>query len=517
MSDLPQVLQLLRSSGIGTLVAAACIVVLLWLRQASVNAQVRRRSMLAVFLFAAFILLRLPLFWIDPATTNLEGEVVRNPPHQILHVLSLVLFAWALIQSALLVFVEFLLVGRLKMEIPHILSDVSLIAILFVAILAILYYETDLDVTGVFTTAGVLSIVIGLALQDTLGNVFAGLALQTERPYRVGDWIAFGDFEGVILDVSWRSTQFRTRTNDVVTVPNSTLSKESFINFSAPSRVSGRLVEIGVHYRHAPAEVKRVLLAACREVEGILDRPAPLVRLKTFGDFSITYEVKFWIRDFAAVQDIEEAYRTVVWYAFRREDIEIPFPIQIEYAADLPAPDRKAEAEHVLEQLRRVEFFAPLSEEELRTLAERTKLHEYYSNETICRENDEGDSLFLLEQGTVVVTVSKNGRQEEVARLEPPQFFGEMALATGEKRSATVRAATPVRLIVVDADDFRSIILANPDLATEISDILARRQVELLAKREALDRSLAAAHADASRQILNRIRNFFFKGTSQGA
>jgi small-conductance mechanosensitive channel/CRP-like cAMP-binding protein len=517
MRDLLETLAGVWTSGALTLLAVVSAVLLLVLQRTSGNPHVRRRSIIAVVLFAGFVLLRLLLLALDPTVTSARGEDVPNPPYQILDVLSYVLFAWAAIQAALLLLVEYLLIARLRMEIPHILSDVLLIAVLLLSILAIFYYKTELDITGVFTTAGVLSIVIGLALQDTLGNVFAGLALQTERPYRVGDWIAFGAYEGVVTDVSWRSTQFRTRSNDIVTVPNSTLSKEVFVNYSSPSRVSARLVDIGVHYRHPPAEVKRVLLAACREVEGVLDRPAPLVRLKTFGDFSITYEVKFWIRDFPAVQDIEEAYRTVVWYAFRREGIEIPYPIQVEYGADLPPEDGAEQAGRVLEQLRGVEFFSPLSESELRTLAERTKLHEYYQNETICRQDDEGDSLFVLEQGTVVVTVSKNGRQEEVARLEPPHFFGEMALCTGEKRTATVRAATPVRLLVVDADDFRSIILANPDLAAKISDILARRQVELLAKREALDRSLAAAHADASRQILHRIRNFFFKGTSQGA
>jgi small-conductance mechanosensitive channel len=515
MGDLLEVVSGLWTSGAATSVAAPIAVLLLVLQRTSSNPHVRRRALIAVALFVAFAVVRLPLLWLEPTTAGPDGAAVPNPPHQILDVLSWVLFAWAVIQSVLLLLVEHLLVGRLKMEIPHILSDVLLIAVLFVSILAIFYYKTDLDITGVFTTAGVLSIVIGLALQDTLGNVFAGLALQTERPYHVGDWISFGAFEGVVMDVSWRSTQFRTRSNDIVTVPNSTLSKEVFVNYSSPSRVSARLVDIGVHYRHPPAEVKRVLLAACREVEGILERPAPLVRLKTFGDFAITYEVKFWIRDYAAVQDLEEAFRTVVWYAFRRENIEIPFPIQVEYGAPLETEDEGAQAERVLEQLRGVEFFTPLSESELRTLAERTRLHDYYQNETICRQEDEGDSMFVLEQGTVVVTVSKNGKQEEVARLEPPHFFGEMALCTGERRTATVRAATPVRLLVVDADDFRSIILANPDLASKISDILARRQVELMAKREALDRSIAAAQADASRQILHRIRNFFFKGVSQ--
>jgi len=507
MPELPRFLDALQGSGVGYALAAACILGLLVLRQFSSEPAVRRRAIVAVLLFLLFAALRLSL--------RLLGSTAAapTPPYQVVEVLSLIVFALALIQGLTLLLVDFLLVARFKLEIPRILSDVTLIAVFILSTFLILYYKTDLDVTGVFTTAGVLSIVIGLALQDTLGNVFAGLSLQTERPFRVGDWISFGAFEGVITDVSWRSTQFRTRQNDVVTIPNSTLSKESFINYSLPSKVSGRLVDIGAAYGHPPAHVKRVLLSACQEVAGILDRPQPLVRLKSFAAYSITYEVKFWIKDFAAALDIEEAFRTVVWYAFRREEIEIPFPIQVEYQHEYQHGEEEADAREqmsgrVLERLRVVDFFSPLSEQELRTLAERTKVQAYF-DETICRQDEEGDSFFILDEGAVVVSVSKNGKQEEVARLEAPAFFGEMAPLTGEKRAATVRAEGSAQLLVVDRETFKSMILANPDLATLMSQIIAKRQVELLAKRAQLDKSLAAAHEETSRQILHRIRNFF--------
>jgi CRP-like cAMP-binding protein len=355
--------------------------------------------------------------------------------------------------------------------------------------------------------------VIGLALQDTLGNVFAGLSLQMERPFQVGDWISFGAFEGTVHDVSWRATQFRTRNNDLVTVPNSTLSKESFVNYSSPSRVSGRLVEIGLHYRHPPAQVKSLLIEACTQVPQILRDPKPLVRLKSFDAYSIIYQVKFWIDDFNAVLDIEEAYRTVLWYALAREGVEIPYPIQIEYQHEyrheVGEEEKIPVSARVLDRLRQVEFLEPLSNEELEELAKRTKLHGYYTNETIIRQGDEGDSFFVLDEGEVIVYVSQDGHEEEVARLTPPAPLGEMALLTGERRAATVRAATPVRLLVIDRESFKSTMLGNPNLAQAMSDIIARRQVELLAKRAELDKSLAAAQAERSRQILESIRRFF--------
>ncbi|MBA2565308.1 MAG: mechanosensitive ion channel family protein [Gemmatimonadetes bacterium] len=511
MPEAPAFLDVLRGSGAGYGLAAACVLGLLVLRGASPDPQIRRRALIATWVFVLFALLRLPLLALSPTTGDLEGKAAANPAYQVLDVISLAVFAYALIQALLLFLVDEVLVRRFRIGIPRILSDVALIAIFLVAVMAILYYQTDLDVTGIFTTAGVLSLVIGLALQDTLGNVFAGLALQTERPFNVGDWISFGTFEGMVADVSWRSTQFRTRNGDLVTVPNSTLSKETFVNHSAPTRVSGRLVEIGVGYQHAPAHVKRVLLAACAEVPQILEQPEPLVRLKTFGDFAITYEVKYWITDFAAMLDIDESYRTLLWYVFRREGIEIPFPIQVQYEPDVPkaGEERERAAEHVLERLRGVEFLSALNEDELRRLCRGTQLHDYYTGETVCRQGDDGDTFFIIDDGSVVVSVTKGGRQEEVARLSSPAFFGEMALLTGEQRTATVRAATSLRLLAVDRDAFRSIIVANPDLATSMSEILARRQVELVAKHAALDESLAASHEETSRQILARIRGFF--------
>jgi CRP-like cAMP-binding protein len=255
------------------------------------------------------------------------------------------------------------------------------------------------------------------------------------------------------------------------------------------------------------------LLEACTQVLEVLRSPAPLVRLKSFDAYSVTYQVKFWIDDFSAVLDIEEAYRSVLWYAFRREGIQIPYPIQIEYQHEyqheIGEEEKLPPSERVLDRLRQVEFLQPLSPEELETLAKRTKLHGYYTNETIIRQGDEGDSFFLLDEGEVIVSVSKDGREQEVARLHPPAPFGEMALLTGEQRASTVKAATPVRLLVIDRESFKSTVVSNPDLAAAMSDIVARRQVELLAKREALDKSLAAVQAETSRQILERIRRFF--------
>ena len=491
MAELRALLDSVQGSAIGLSLAGICVLALLLLRRFSADKRARRRALVAILLFLLFVLLQLPLLLLEATVPGPDGQPVANPLHLILHVLGLAVFALAMIQGFMLLLVELLLEGRLKMQVPHILSDAITMGLFVISVFVILYAR-NLNVTGLFTTAGVLSIVLGLALQDTLGNFFAGLALQTERPYQVKDWVSFADFEGTIEDVSWRSTQLRTRNNDIVTVPNSSLAKETFVNHSRPSRISGRLVDIGVAYRHPPAEVKRVLLAACGEVPEILATPRPLVRLKSFNDFSISYEVKFWIKEYDKVPDIEEAFRTVVWYALRRHEIEIPFPIQYEYQIVPPTKEEEREEAfaRILERLRGVDFLSPLSDEELRTLAKRAKLHAYHANETICRQDDEGDSFFLLDEGRVAVSIARNGRREEVARLEPPAFFGEMALCTGQRRTATVQALDQVRLLVIDRETFRDVIYANPELANGISEILARRQMELERKRLNLEQPM---------------------------
>jgi small-conductance mechanosensitive channel/CRP-like cAMP-binding protein len=510
-------------TGTGLLYATVGLLALIGLiiRGISRDAVVRRRALLVVGLLLIFVILRVALAEIPPDITGSiltpTGErvdgLVPNPAFQIVSITLLVVGLLALLLILSMFFVDFLVVRQLEFEIPAILRDVSLMVLFFLGVMIILIYRTDLDIAGLFTTSAVISVIIGLALQDTLGNVFSGLALQTERSFNVGDWVRFGEMEGVVTDISWRATILRTRANDLVIIPNSLISKDVVVNFSAPTRVHAILAEVGVHYRHPPAAVRRAIEEASDQTAGVLKYPRVHVRTLRFDDSAVTYQVKYWIKDYADLEDIKNAFMTRVWYAFGRHGIEIPFPIRNVYLRTITEETEKAdelEAENrIFDQLREVSLFDPLTDQETRSLASRARVERYFTGEVVMRQGEAGDSLYIIDEGSVAVMVSHDGRSEKLADLGPSSIIGEMALMTGAERTATVTASMPTQFVVIDKEAFRKTLLQNPRIAEQISETLATR-------REQRDATLAALHEAASQapgeekgQILSRIWEFF--------
>lgn len=525
----PLVEQLLSGSGPVYLALGAVAVLALVLRALSDDPNLRRRAMFVVGLVGLYAGLQVVLGEIPrmtegllpvprgDGTTQLVPGLVRNPVHNYMGVLVLLVGLLLALLAVTLVFVDFLLVDKLGVEIPNILRDVTIIVLFFGGILIILNERTELDATGLFTTAGVVSIVIGLALQDTLGNVFSGLALQTERSFNVGDWVRFGEREGVVTDISWRATKLRTRSNDLVIIPNSVISKDVLVNYSAPSRVHAVIARVGAHYRHPPADVIAALEEAADQTPGVLKTPKPDVRTRSYEDSAVSYEVKYWLRDYADLEEVADGFMTRIWYAFDRREIEIPFPIRSVYMREVTPESEQALAaaddERIFEHLRRIPLFDALSDEEARALAARVRVERFFEGETIVRQGRPGASMYIVDAGRVEVIVSSEGRSERVAELGPAAMFGEMALMTGADRTATVIALEPVHCFVIDKEALREPLEANPSIAEEMSEILAARQVELERTQAALHEAARASESDKS-QILSRIRSFFF-GSSE--
>jgi branched-chain amino acid transport system substrate-binding protein len=174
----------------------------------------------------------------------------------------------------------------------------------------------------------------------------------------------------------------------------------------------------------------------------------------------------------------------------------------------------EADDERIYDLLRKVEVFEALSEDETRALAPRVRVEPFFSGDTVMRQGEPGDSLYIIDQGRVEVVVSHDGRSERVAALGPGAFLGEMALLTGEERTATVVALEPTRCFVIDRAAFRDTLRQNPEIAEHISETLGRRRAELEATHAALHRAAEEAMAEEKGQILTRIWDFFgFRGS----
>jgi small-conductance mechanosensitive channel/CRP-like cAMP-binding protein len=364
---------------------------------------------------------------------------------------------------------------------------------------------TEINLGGLFTTSAIFGVIIGLALQDTLGNFFAGISLHADRPFQVGDVIAVGQqkLTGVVESIGWRAIKIRTFQNHIVLVSNSNAAKEA-IEVCPRDNLNARLVYFSTVYTDSPAKTIHIVREAVREADNISPKIAPIVRIRELGDSSINWEIKYWLENYAKYNDSDALVRQRVWYALRRAGLTFGSPTQSIHLARAKVSAPAAGGSGIIDRLSAVEIFAPLSAEETHQLAAATATHVFAPGEAVIKAGDEGASMFVVHRGRVQVLVTENGRPRTVAVLSEGDFFGEMALFTGEPRTANVVAMEETEVLEIGHDAMKYLFETNPSLAESISWTIAQRQAGLAAGREE-----AAPRTEQSAGLLSSIRRFF--------
>lgn len=394
---------------------------------------------------------------------------------------------------------------------------------LFESVVAVLLYGIGggviahrwlgLELGPLLVGAAVVGAVVGLALQEPLGNLFAGLALQTEAPFQVGDWLRLGEHEGKLEQLSWRALHLRTWHGDALTIPNVEAARHSILNLSQPRHPHSRAVTIGVNYNTPPNKVISVLSNLLEQIAQLPREPAPVIRVLGYRDFTIQYEIRCFLSDHEEWRPIEGEIQRLIWYHFRRHGIAIPFPIRDVYLhqADAGEGPRELAETRLMRALRGIDLFRPLSDEELRLAASGFRQLHYAAGEKLIEEGSTGEGFFVIDRGEVEVSKQIGAKRRTLARLMEGQFFGEMALLTGEPRSATVVALTDVDVFTIDKAEFHEVLVKNPAIAVDISTILSERQEALTqVKGDATARVQAAQSAGELKQrILDNIRSYF--------
>ena len=390
--------------------------------------------------------------------------------------------------------------------VPAVLRDLAQFVVVL-AIFAATLHQHGLDPISLVATGSVLTAVVGFALQGTIANVFAGLALPLEGEFTIGDWIEVGGHVGRIREIKWRSTALVTKDGDTVIVPNNLLITTSVKNYSRPTTAHRVAIRVGFHDRHAPNDVRAMVLDAVRRVPGVLDEPPPDCLAVEFGDDSISYTVRFWIDGFVGADPIAAEVRTRLWYASRRAGFEMPSPsttvVMQTAGMEDGAPAR-------MKALDRVDLFGPLDRDCRAHVANGLRAQHFGAGEDIIRQDAPGDSLFIIDRGLVEVRVQVDGAHRSLAQLGPGKFFGEMSLMTGERRQATCTAVTDTVCYVLDQAAFRYVLDTRPSLAEDISTILAGRQGELTASRDDLSAEARLRRTRETRsRLLDAIRRAF--------
>jgi CRP-like cAMP-binding protein len=380
---------------------------------------------------------------------------------------------------------------------PAIVQDVFTL-VLFAIIGTVLLREQLL------ATSAVGAVVVGFALQDTLGNLIAGLAIQLEKPFRVGQWVLVGDREGQVQEITWRATKLRTKAGQFLIVPNSVIAKDPVLNYSEPTIPTRIEVEIPASAATPPTDVKKAIHEALANSPLVMKAPAPTIVINAFGASSVDYLAQFWIEDYAFDRSAKDQVRTNVWYTLRRHNIEIPYPIQIQYEREEEPITTERHITSAAEQLATIDLFKTMAPEARLALAGAANHHLFAGGEAIVRQDAEGASMFVLLRGQVRVVLEPSG--QEVAVIPAGGFFGEMSLLTGDRRTATVKAIDDVLVLEITAANFRELAVANPALLDDISTIVTSRRTGLD------DARAAAASLSAPLQkenFLARMRRFF--------
>jgi small-conductance mechanosensitive channel len=221
---------------------------------------------------------------------------------------------------------------------PLMAPTIQAVAYLLTAFVLLRVWFPDLSLGPLLATSAVTSLVLGLALQPILGNLFAGIVISLERSFRLEDWIKVGDVEGRVVAITWRTTHVRTRDNDNLIIPNGKIAEEYVLNFYSPNPMHLARIHVGAHYSAPPYRVRRALLECVAGVEGALDKPSPDVFVKAFGESAIDYELRVWIKDIADLARVKSELMSRIWESFKRHRITIPFPIRTLEFPPRPVP-----------------------------------------------------------------------------------------------------------------------------------------------------------------------------------
>jgi small-conductance mechanosensitive channel len=361
-----------------------------------------------------------------------------------------------------------------RSKVPKLLIDLSRLVLILLGTAIVLATVWNADLAGLATALGVSSIVIGLALQDTLGSVTSGIALLFEQPFSVGDWLRVQDFVGQVTDINWRAVRLQTLEREMLVIPHKVIGAEIIRNFSQPTGVHADRVTLGFSYSDPPNLAKQVLKRTALGTPGILSDPAPEVFVLAYGDSSVNYAVKFFIQDYGDLEDIRDRFMTRIWYAAQRHGLSIPFPIRTLYHFNGPTAEAKQTTQRLHNSLQSIPAFVPL---DAQAPAQAMRLQHFGAGERVLRQGEISAALYIIISGQARFTaLDPQGQDREVLTLKAGEFFGMITLFSGEPSTVSITALEDLEVMRLSATVVNQMIERQPSFAREISQVLEIRR-----------------------------------------
>ena len=390
---------------------------------------------------------------------------------------------WLFIIHGSLTIVNGLLFDRVKSnswqaKVPRLFRDLSRVFLILCGAAVVFSVVWGADLGGLIAALGVGSIVLGLALQDTLGNLFSGIALLFERPFSEGDWIEVDDLTGKVIEINWRSVHLLTRELEMLIIPNAVLAGATIRNYRRPQKLHVEVVDVGFSYNDPPNKVKQVMRETALATKGVLEKPEPIIQTISYDDSSIGYRVRLFLADYDRVPQIRDEFVTLVWYAAERNNLNIPFPIRTVYHNPPTKISATEKIDRCLAQMLALSMFASIDEEILIELARYASNRSFGAGELPLAQGMHSDEFYVVLNGRASVSIASESsvREREIAQLSEGDFFGESALSGKRISSVTVTALSDLELLVLPIENMQTALEKSTRLRQEIGAIMESRR-----------------------------------------
>jgi branched-chain amino acid transport system substrate-binding protein len=375
---------------------------------------------------------------------------------------------------------------RTDHKIPTVVRKFLNFLIYLMTLFGIVAFVYDQKITSLLASTGVVAMIIGLAIQVNISNVFSGIAINMERPFRVGDWVKIGNLdEGKVVDITWRTTRIQLRNQVLISIPNSVASESAIINYSLPDGIVEMWFTIHIDPNVPPKRVVKVLLDAILSAEGVVRIPAPYARFNEFTDWSADYLFGYCFKDYGKKNAVRRTVWASIWTHLHRAGISPAFEKQqiLIKQEEVKSINEIRSPVSVLEE---IDIFEPFTHQEKLILSEKIRSLVFTPGQKIVQAGDNTNfSMYIILEGLVSVQAPlENGEFIEVARLGAGSFFGEMSLLTGAIRTANVIADSKTFVFEIRKEDIQPLLDAHPEIANSVKTVVSERKENLQSKKQ---------------------------------
>ena len=394
-------------------------------------------------------------------------------------------FIWVLVINALLALVNVIFFSgqgskKNKTKVPQLFLDIFRVVMVLFGAAIVLSMVWGADLGGLVTALGLGSFVIGLALQDTLGNLFSGIALVYEKPFSEGDYIEVEGQLGRVIEMNWRAIRMETREKELIVIPHLVIGQGTIKNFSRPTSIHIMKTEIGFSHQNPPNKVKEALLKTCYATPGILHTPEPEVKTNEFQESKVVYEVEFAIDDFKDHEEIMDDFMSRVWYTSRRHNLVMPMSQMMVHNAHQMIDKDQHKLNQLERSLKKLPQMLPIEKSNVNELMDGSEIQFFGKGEKVIRQGDLTGALYVIMDGKAILEITtENNETLVIGKLEQGDFFGEITVFTEKFSSFSVTAQEDLKVITVSQNEVLEMVELNPKLAEHLDEMMDARRSKI--------------------------------------